>query len=87
MQNYLFYQEKLEGVIRTRQSNQRMTDNTMVKRKRQKDKQRFTKHTQKTTDRVTRTPYKTGGELRCSGRVTVPAPHMASIVLLLLQTR
>jgi len=35
----------------------------------QKDKQRSTKHTHKTKDRVTRTPLKTGGELRCSGRV------------------
>ena len=31
--------------------------------KRQKDKQRSTKHTHKTNDRVTRTPLKTGGEL------------------------
>ena len=35
----------------------------------QKDKQRSTKHTYKTKDRITRTPQKTGGELRCSGRV------------------
>jgi len=42
----------------------------MAKRKKvQKDKQRSTKHTYKTKDRVTRTPIKTGGELRCSGRV------------------
>ena len=33
----------------------------------QKDKQRSTKHTYKTNDRVTGTPLKT--ELRCSGRV------------------
>ena len=41
------------------------------KEKVQKDKQRSTKHTctYKTKDRVTRTPLKTGGELRCSGRV------------------
>jgi hypothetical protein len=39
------------------------------KEKVQKDKQRSTKHTYKTIDRVTRTPLKTGGELRCSGRV------------------
>ena len=38
------------------------------KEKVQKDKQRSTKHTHKTKDRVTRTPLKTGGELRCSGR-------------------
>jgi hypothetical protein len=34
-----------------------------------KDKQRSTKHTYKTKDRVTRTRLKTGGELRCFGRV------------------
>jgi len=43
----------------------------MAKRKKaQKDKQRSTKHTHKTKDRVTRTPLKTEGELRCSGRVS-----------------
>ena len=31
----------------------------------QKDIQRYTKHTNKTKDRVTRTPLKTGGEFRC----------------------
>ena len=40
------------------------------KEKVQKDKQRSTKHTLKTKDRVTRTPLKTRGELRCSGRVS-----------------
>ena len=40
------------------------------KEKVQKDKQRSTKHTYKTKDHVTRTPLKTGGELRCSGRVS-----------------
>ena len=34
------------------------------KEKVQKDKQRSTKHTYKTKDLVTRTPLKTGGELR-----------------------
>jgi len=33
----------------------------MAKKKVQKDKQRSTKHTYKTKDRVTRTPLKTGG--------------------------
>ena len=42
----------------------------MAKRKVQKDKQRSTKHTFKTQDRGTRTPLKTGGELRCSGRIS-----------------
>jgi hypothetical protein len=40
-----------------------------LKEKGQKDKQRSTKHTHKSKDRVTRTPLKTGGERRCSGRV------------------
>ena len=40
------------------------------KEKVQKDKQRSTKHTYKTKDRVTRTPLKTEGELKCSGRVS-----------------
>jgi len=39
------------------------------KEKVQTNKQRSTKHTYKTKDRVTRTPLKTGGERRCSGRV------------------
>jgi hypothetical protein len=41
----------------------------MVERKRTKDKQRSTKHTHKTKDRVTGTRLKTGGELRCSGKL------------------
>jgi len=40
------------------------------KEKVQRDKQRYTKHTYKTKDQVTRTPLKTGGELRRSGRVS-----------------
>ena len=38
--------------------------------KRKKYKQRSTKHTHKTKDRVTRTSVKPGGELRCFGRVS-----------------
>ena len=40
------------------------------KEKVQKDKQQSTKHTYKAKDRVSRTPLKTGGELRFSGRVS-----------------
>jgi hypothetical protein len=40
------------------------------KEKVQKDKQRSTKHTYKTKDRVTRTPVKTGGKLRWYSNVT-----------------
>jgi hypothetical protein len=47
----------------------------MAKRKKvQKDKQRSTKRTHKTKDRVTRTPLKTGGELRWAGRVSSSFP-------------
>jgi hypothetical protein len=42
----------------------------MPKEKDPKNKQRSTKHTCTTKDRVTRTPLKTGSELRCSGRVS-----------------
>ena len=40
------------------------------KEKVQKDKRWSSKDTYKTTDRVTRAPLKTGGELRCSGRIS-----------------
>ena len=40
------------------------------KEKVQKDKQRSTKHTYKTKDRVIRTKIKTGSERRCSGRIS-----------------
>jgi hypothetical protein len=42
----------------------------MVKRTSTKDKQPFTKHKHEATNRVTRTPLKSGGELGCSGRVS-----------------
>ena len=40
------------------------------KEKLQNDKQRSTKHAYTTKDRLTRTPVKTGGELRRFGRVS-----------------
>jgi hypothetical protein len=49
-------------VIRIRKSKKDRQHNS------QKDKQRSTKHTDKTKDPVTPTALKTGGELRCSGR-------------------
>ena len=49
----------------------RRTDNTMVKRKRKKGQPTIYKtYIYKTKDRVTRTPLKTGFELRCSGRTS-----------------
>ena len=60
----------LRRVWRYQGVNRRRTANTMAKRKVQRDKQRSTKHTHKAKDRVTRTSLKTGGKLRCSGRVS-----------------
>ena len=57
------------------------------KEKVQKEKQRSTKHTHKTKDRITRTPLTTGGELRCSGRVSsscwlkVTSCHVSSLLI------
>jgi hypothetical protein len=45
------------------------TSNPTVKRKRTKGQTTSTKHTHTTKDRVTRTPLKTGGDLRCCGRI------------------
>ena len=56
--------EDIKGVIKIRKSKDRQHNG-----RRKKDKQRYTKHTHNTKDRVTRTPLKTGAELRCSGRV------------------
>ena len=68
---FCFY---LRGVWRCQRGNQNpyIEEQTTQwpKEKVQKDKQRSTKHTYKTKDRVTRTPLKTGGELRISGRVS-----------------
>ena len=61
--------EDTKGAIRIRISKKNKQHNGQ-KKKVQKDKQRSTKHTYKTKDRVTRTPLKIGGELRCSGRVS-----------------
>ena len=57
--------EDTKGVIRIHISKRNKQHNGQ-KKKVQKDKQRSTKHTHKTKDQVTRTPLKTGGELRCS---------------------
>jgi hypothetical protein len=55
--------EDTKGVIRIRISEKNRQHNDQ-KEKVQKNKQRSTKHTYKTKDRITRTPLKTGGELR-----------------------
>ena len=52
------------------------------KENKQKDKQRSTKHTHKTKDRVTRTLLEIGGDLRCSGRVSSSTPLVAPVMLI-----
>jgi hypothetical protein len=51
----------------------------------QKDKQRSTKYTHKTKDRVTRTPLKTGGELGCSGRIDSSCSTSGTRCVIMLQ--
>ena len=70
---------RIEDTKRTTRINKSKKDRQLNGQKK-KDKQRSTKHTHKTKDRVTRTPLKTGDEFGCSGRVTVPAPLVASVV-------
>ena len=53
--------EDIKGVIRIRKSKNRQHNG---QKKINKDKQRSTKHTHTTKDRVTRTPLKTGGVLK-----------------------
>ena len=55
--------EDTKGVIRIRKSKKNWQQSG------QKNKQRSTKHTYKTKDRVIRTPQKIGDERRCSGTV------------------
>jgi len=57
--------EDTKGVIRIRKSKKNRQHNDK-KNKVLTDKQRSTKHTHKTKDRLARTPLKTGGQLRCS---------------------
>jgi len=73
--------EDTPGVIRIRISKKNKTTH-WLKEKVQKDKQRSTNHTYKTKDRVRRTPVKTGGEHRCSGRVNSSCSTSDTVVLI-----
>ena len=69
--------EDIKGLIRIR--------NEKSKKNRQhndrKEKQRSTKHTHKTKDRVTRTQLKAGVNSDATGGYTVPAPLVAPVVI------
>ena len=60
------------GVWRYQRSHQnpKSKKNRQHNGQKKKDKRRSTKHTYKTKDWITRTPLKTGGELRCSRLVS-----------------
>ena len=57
--------EDTKGIIRIRKSKKDTQHNGQKK----KEKQRSTKHTHNTRDRVTQTPLNTGCELRCLNRI------------------
>jgi hypothetical protein len=72
---FLYVLWKYQGMFKVLQWNARVWKTPTLKtqwpkEKLQKDKQRSTKHTYKTKDRVTRTALKPGGALRCSGTNT-----------------
>ena len=73
--------EDTKGVTRIRISKKnRQHNGQKIKYKRTNND--LQKYTYKTKDRVTQTPLKIGGELRCSRREAVPAPLMTPIVLI-----
>jgi hypothetical protein len=60
----------------------RRTDNTMAKRRTDNRTNHDLQNiAHKTKDRVTRTPLKTGDELRCSGRVGSKIPPKINLLL------
>jgi hypothetical protein len=69
--------EDTKGVIRIRKSKDRQRNGQT-----KKDKQRLTKYTHKTKNRVTRTLLKTGSELIFTGRVNISGPLVAPVMLI-----
>ena len=77
--------EDTKTVIQSEVVNRRRTDNTMTKRKRtNNDLQSITL---KTKNRATRNPLKLGVNSCVPEGLAVHAPHVALVVLLLLQSR
>ena len=69
-----------ESVNRTR------PDNTGQKKKDKGTNNNLQNTTHKTKDRVTRSPLKTGGEPKCSERVSSLTPHVTPVMFLLNNT-
>ena len=79
--------ENTKWVIRIRKSKKPRQLNSQ-KKKRQKDKQRSTKHySDKEEDEATRTPLNPGMNTGAPEGLAVPVPHVAPDVSLLLQTQ
>jgi hypothetical protein len=70
--------EDTKGAIRIRLSKKNRQHNSQEK----KDKQRSTKHTYKTKDRVTRTPLNLGVNWGAPEGQAAPAPLVALVVLI-----
>ena len=62
----------------------RITDNTRQKKKYKRTNNDLHSTKQKTKDRAKRSTIKAGSELKCSGRVEVPAPLVAPAVLIFI---
>ena len=78
--------DETKGVTRCRKS--KTKNNTMVKRKKDKmTKNDLQNSTEKTKDRVTRTPQKIGGELGCSGKVSSSCSTSGARCVTLVKSR
>jgi hypothetical protein len=71
--------EHIKVVIRIRKSKNRQHNG---KKKGQKDKHRSSKHTDKTKDRVTRTPLKIGVKSGSPEGAAVPVPLVVAVMLI-----
>jgi len=67
----------------TRLSKEKEQTTRLPKEKGQRNKQRSTKNTHKTKDRVTRTPLKTWNELRCSGRIGSSCAASINLIIII----
>ena len=80
-----FYQDMLKETTGVNRSRKQKNFNTMTKRKTTNND--LHNMAQKTKDRQARTSLKIRGDVMCSGSLDVPAPLVAPVMLLLLQSR
>ena len=77
--------EDTEGVIRIRKSKKNRQHNGQKKKYKRTNNDLQDMHIQ-TKDRVTRTPLKTGGQLRCTGRVDISCDTRCVTLIVLKKT-